>query len=235
MSSAYKLFAIGTVAEDLIVGEKSIKVMLHEIMSNVDGEIGNDDIINKNITSSDGRVYAVNMNSSGTVPAIWLNNNSNRVTPPNVRKGEKVEVYKYADSDKYYWKTMGTELDLRRLEHVKWVFVNTNIEGETKIDDSNSYSFTASTLNKFMGMHTAANNGEITTFDVGIDTKEGIVFVRDGRGNLIELQSAEDRFIVKVNNIVDIIGANEANITTSKATIKADTLTIMTDKTSINP
>ena len=235
MGSSLKLYAVGTVAEDLIVGNKAIKVQLHEIMNNIDGEVGNDNNISTNVKSSDGKVYSVNMNSSGTVPAIWLKNNSNRVTPPNVRKGEKVEVWRVGDTDKYYWKTMGDELDLRKLEHVKWVFVNTKVEGETKIDDSNSYSFTVSTLNKFCKLHTAANDGEFTTFDIELDTKEGIIDIHDGRGNTIKLTSKEDGFLLDLKNKVDIIAANTVNVVTKDATVKADTLTIITNKTSINP
>ena len=235
MSSKLNLFAVGTVASDLIVGNVEIQVHLHEIMSNVDGVIGSDNNISTNVKSSDNKVYAINMNSTGTVPAIWLKNNSNRVTPPNVRKGEKVEVWKYADSDKYYWKSMSDELDLRRLEHVKWVFVNTSTESEARIDDSNSYSFTMSTLNKFCKLHTADNNGEFTSFDLEIDTKEGIIDVHDGRGNTIKLISKEDGFLLEVGNKIDIIAGNTVNVITKDATVKADTLTILTNKTSINP
>lgn len=235
MSSELKLYAVGTVAEDLIVGNKSIKVQLHEIMNNIDGEIGNDNNISSNVKSSDGKVYSVNMNSSGTVPAVWLKNNSNRVTPPNVRKGEKVEVWRLGSTDKYYWKTMSDELDLRKLEHVKWVFVNTKVEGETRIDDSNSYSFTISTLNKLVSLKTAENDGEFTSYKIELDTKEGVLEIIDGRGNFLKLNSRDDGFTINTNNKVDIISTNEANVITKTAVVKADTLTIQTNKTSINP
>lgn len=233
MSSKFGIYAIGTVTSDLVTGNAPINVMLHELMGNVDGEIGNTSKIAVNTKASDGKVYAVNMESSGTVSAIWLSNNSNRVTPPNVRKGEKVEIWKYADTDKYYWKTMTTEFDLRKLEHVKWVFVNTNAEG-AEISDSNSYSFTVSPLNKIVSLHTSANDGECTEFDFIADTKQGVFMLKDGRGNIISLESYQDGWKVDVKNQVDIIAANTANIITKEANITADTLTIKTKKTSIN-
>lgn len=227
MASGFKLYAIGTVASDLVNGNAPIKVFLHEIMSNVDGAIGDDNNISETVKTSDSKVYAINMNSSGTVNAIWLNNNSNRVTPPNVRSGEKVEIWKLGDSDKYYWKTMSSELDLRKLEHVKWVFVNTSAAGETQIDDSNSYSFTMSTLNKMMKIHTSDSDGELTTHDIELDTKEGVLKYKDGKGNFFELTSSDDGFTLNTNNKVNVI--------TNEATITANTLTIQTNKTSINP
>lgn len=248
--SKFKLYCIGTVMTDLISGNAPIDILPHELITNIDGDVGAKDKLADTVTASDGSVYNVNMNKGSVLTAIWHSNNSNRVTPPNVRKGEKVEVYQYGDSDKYYWKTMGSELDLRKLEHVKYVFVNVPGGGETQIEDSNSYSFTVSTLNKFIKIHTADNNGELTTYDFEIDTKEGIVKLIDGRGNKVELLSGTDTLTVKTNNILNLITDNEVNVTTDiinavgttsvniktgKANIVADTISIMSGKCSINP
>lgn len=233
--SQFELYCIGTVMTDLINGNTPIEVMPHELISNIDGDIGAKEEIQSTVNTSDGKVHNVNMSKGNVLTAIWINNNSNRVTPPNVRKGEKVEVYKFGDSDKYYWKTMGSELDLRKLEHVKYVFVNVPDGGETQIEDSNSYSFTVSTLNKFIKIHTADNNGELTTYDLEIDTKEGKVSLRDGRGNFLELDSSQDTFNLNTNNAVNITTTSEVNVVTKTAVVKADTLTVLTNKTSINP
>ena len=224
-NSDFRLYAIGTVASDLITGNKPIKVMLHELAGYTDGAI-EDKKISGSVKSSDNKVFAVNMESSGTVDAVWMNNNSNRVTAPNVRVGEKVEIWRYADVDKYYWKTMGSELDLRRLEHVKWVFVNTK-GGTLQIDDSNSYSVTISTLNKMISIHTSNSDGELTTYDLNIDTKAGVVELVDGRKNSIRLESASDTLTINTNNAV--------NVNTVNATVKADTFTVLSKKTHINP
>ena len=233
--SQFELYCIGTVMTDLINGNTPIEVMPHELISNIDGDIGAKEEIQSTVNTSDGKVHNVNMSKGNVLTAIWINNNSNRVTPPNVRKGEKVEVYKFGDSDKYYWKTMGSELDLRKLEHVKYVFVNVPDGGETQIEDSNSYSFTVSTLNKFIKIHTADNNGELTTYDLELDTKEGKVSLIDGRGNFIELDSSQDTFNLNTNNAVNVTTTSEVNVVTKTAVVKADTLTVLTNKTSINP
>lgn len=223
--SDFRLYGIGTVASNLITGNNPIKVKIHELAGYDDGPV-EDKKVGGNVKSSDGKVFAVKLESSGTVDAVWMNNNSNRVTAPNVRIGEKVEIWRYGDVDKYYWKTMGSELDLRRLEHVKFVFVNTQ-GGDAKISDDNSYSITISTLNKMLSIHTSMSDGELTTYDFAIDTKEGKVSLADGKGNSALLESGSDTWTINSNNAV--------NVVTPNATIKADTFTVQSKKTHINP
>lgn len=248
--SDFKLFCIGTVMTDLITGNEPIDIMPHELITNVEGDIGERENVSKTVNTSEGKVHNINLDKGSVITAVWLSNNSNRVTPPNVRKGEKVEVYRYGDSDKYYWKTMSPELDLRKLEHVKYVFVNDSSQDLVQIDDSNCYSFTVSTLNKFIKIHTADNNGELTTYDLEIDTKEGRVKLLDGKGNYAELDSAQDEMTFKTNNKLNIITDNEVyvktdkvnviadsevNIKTGKANVDADVVTIKSNRTNINP
>lgn len=233
--SDFKLFCIGTVMSDLIKGNTPIDILPHELITNIDGDVGERDNVSKTVNTSDGKVHNVNLDKGNVITAIWLSNNSNRVTPPNVRKGEKVEVYRYGDSDKYYWKTMSPELDIRKLEHVKYVFVNDSGTAPVQIDDSNSYSFTVSTLNKFIKIHTADNNGELTTYDLEIDTKEGKVKLLDGKGNFFELDSSQDAMTLKTNNKLDIITDNEVNVKSTNVNVDADVVTIRSNKTNINP
>lgn len=200
-SSLFRIYGIGTVANQLITGNEPISVFLHELTGFVDGVIG-DDIKTNTVKSSDGKVYSVKVNTSNIVKAVWINNNSNRVTPPNVRPGEKVEIWTYGDSDKYYWKTMGSELDLRGLEHVKYVYKNT--DETVAVDDSNSYTYTISTLNKLVVLNTSANNGELTSYNIGLDTMNGTYQILDGRDNHIKLLSGDDRLDVNVNNAVSM-------------------------------
>lgn len=202
-NSKFKRYCIGTVAEDLITGNRAIKIYPHEHIANVEGEIDKVDSINKQSKDSQNKAYNVSLETKSTISAIWLNHNSNRVTPPNVCAGEKVEVYQYDNTDKYYWMTMGSELDLRGLEHVEYVYVN---DPEAKeINDSNSYKVIYSTLNKLVGFRTADNNGEATSYEKMLDTKNGIdILVLDGFGNSIILNSTEGGLYITTNTHVTI-------------------------------
>ncbi len=226
--SKFKLYCIGTVAEDLITGNKAIKIYPHEHIANVEGDIEQTESVNKQSKDSQNRSYNVTVNTKVTITAIWRNPNSNRTTPPNVRRGETVEVYQYDNTDKYYWMTIGNELDLRGLEHVEYVYVN---DPEAKeINDSNSYKVIYSTLNKLVGFRTPDNNGEATTYEKMLDTKRGIdVLVLDGFGNSIILNSTEGGLNITTNTHVTIktstanIETENCNITsTQNCNVKAD-------------
>jgi hypothetical protein len=245
--SKFKRYCIGTVAEDLITGNKAIKIYPHEHVANIEGEIDKVDSVNKQSKDSENKSYNVSVDTKNTITAIWLNHNSNRVTPPNVRAGEKVEVYQYDNTDKYYWMTMGNELDLRGLEHVEYVYVN---DPEAKvINDKNSYKVIYSTLNKLVGFRTADNDGEATTYEKMLDTKNGVdILVLDGFGNSIILNSNEGGLNITTNTHVtiktstanietencNITATAECNVEGTNVNLKATTLKITAGTMSIN-
>ena len=57
--------------------------------------------------------------SNKMVPATWKAiGEPNRLTPPDVREGSKVSLYKLNGSDKYYWTTDGFSAETHRLETI---------------------------------------------------------------------------------------------------------------------
>lgn len=245
--SKFKRYCIGTVAEDLITGNKAIKIYPHEHIANVDGDIEQTDSVSKQSKDSQNRSYNVSVNTKVTITAIWRNPNSNRTTPPNVRRGETVEVYQYDNTDKYYWMTISNELDLRGLEHVEYVYVNDPAAKE--INDSNSYKVIYSTLNKLVGFRTSDNNGEATTYEKMLDTKRGIdIIVLDGFGNNIILDSNEGGLNITTNTHVtlkttnaiietetcSITATDKCDVEGKNVNLKAETLKITAGSMSIN-
>lgn len=218
-TSKFERYCIGTVAEDLITGNKAIKIYPHEQIANIDGDIDNTNTINKQSKDSQNKSYNVSVEEKTTITAIWLNPNSNRTTPPNVRAGETVQVYRYDNTTKYYWMTMGNELDLRGKEHVEYAYVNDPDAKE--ITDANSYKVIYSTLNKLVGLRTADNDGEATTYEKMLDTKKGVdILVLDGFGNSIILNSTEGGLNITTNTHVTI-KTNNAIIETDNCDITA--------------
>src|SRR5690606_33234830 len=45
--------------------------------------------------------YTITMEFSNSLPARWLPEETQRVTPPDVRVGEQVMIYRFADSTQY--------------------------------------------------------------------------------------------------------------------------------------
>ncbi len=118
-----------------------------------------------------------------TIKARWLNTgSSNRVTPPDVVKGETVFIYKMGEANQYYWTLAFNETDLRKKESVLHLYSNTDEHGE-ELTDKNSYSSLFDTKNKKINVKTSANDGEATTWDINLNTKAGVLTVKDGNGN----------------------------------------------------
>lgn len=241
MNSKYRLAFIGTVASDIAIGSRVIDVYPHEHLVS-DGDINQSTRSNSQLKDSEDKSYNVDVENEQIIKnVVWTNPNSNRVTPPNVKKGEKVKVYQYADSNKFYWTTMGSEMDIRGLEHVEWAFVNTDDENVTVMDDKNCYKVVISTKNKIIAIRTPDNDGEVTTYELSIDTKNGIALpIKDGFGNEIRLISfAGDMNIDTTNSITlntqhAIVNAKETTTVNTKiATINADDSATINTKSAV--
>lgn len=220
-SSRYALYAIGIVAEDKIKDEHTIKVYVKELIGDYTGNINESRNISGMSEDSDGKVFNVNVDINVTVPAVWYSRNTNRVTPPNVRAGMKVELYKYGNTDKYYWSTQNYESDLIGLEHVMHIYSNTNELPSRKLNRLNTYWSTVSTRDKYVWWHTSNNDGEPSTYDILFDTKNASVILVDKNKNFIELKSLFNRWRVVSQNSVELHAKQEITLSAPKINLNA--------------
>lgn len=165
----------------------------------------------KDITSVN---FQSEINSRNYLRAKWLPlSNSNRMTAPDVVANETVILFKYQNVDEYYWTTIFREPELRRLETVNYSYSNLR-SGITAFNKTTSYWFEVDTRNKKIHLHTSMNDNEYTEYDIDIDTKNGILYITDKKGNIIKLNSKEDKILVNTNNDVTINTAKTINIIT---------------------
>lgn len=140
----------------------------------------------------------------GTIKAKWFPlNNSNRVTSPNVIKNETVMLYRYADSEDYYWNTMFHEPKVRRLEKVKYAFGNKS-QPLQEWDDGSSYWFEVSTLKgeKWIKLHISNNDGEVTGYDVMFNARTGEFSLTDTEGNSVKINSIDKVCHIKMGKAI---------------------------------
>jgi hypothetical protein len=197
--SLLKPYSLGYVTRDILEDNLYCDFFPVERMPGYSGII-NDNVAEKATTTDiDGTISSVKIDRSVKITAKWFNNgDSNRLTPPNICKGETVMLYRYSNTDRYYWSTIYNELDLRKLEKATYVFSNKRtINDKSKLGAV--YSFTIDTINKFVKLFTGDDDGELTTYDFEINTKDGIVTLIDGRGNMIQMDSSKDTYNVKFN------------------------------------
>jgi len=219
--------SIGVVARDILEDDMYVDIYPIEIQPNKNGEtskkrggtVASDknsgeltvvDNLSSSVKDMDDMVNVINVSRTDLITAKWLpDGDTHLLTPPNVCKGETVRLFRYADTDKYYWQTLYNQLELRKLEKRTIVVSNkTSIDITPEELLKYSYFCTMDSINKIVHLHTSMTDGEYTSFDITIDTKEGMLEITDGKGNSIFLESQDDRITTTtnkeiVNNTVD--------------------------------
>lgn len=165
--------------------------------------------INEEGVDGDGNKYTVTMSFGNSLSAKWLPGDTNRITPPDVRVGEPVMIYRMADSNQYFWKTLGLRNDLRRLETVIYAFSATEDEVE-ELDHTNCYFFEISSHAKQITLSTSKANGEPFAYVIQLNTGDGSFTIKDDAGNSFLLDSAERR-IKAINGDGSFIDLNKRN------------------------
>lgn len=183
-------YSLGIVIEDKALDSDLIKVFPVEELPFVDGKVA-DHKPKYDVSLPDAGSVARKTELEGDAALIarWLPyGHSNRITSPDVVKNETVLLFRYADTDKYYWTTIFREPKIRRLETVCYMF------GDLKTplkawDKSSSYWMEVSTHKKKVQLHTSRSDGEAFSYDVIIDAKAGSMSIQDDAGNRIKMNS----------------------------------------------
>jgi hypothetical protein len=201
-SSASKLqvYTYGTAAENLALNSFELEITPLEHTPMVDGELTTN-AQSATVQGMDlsGAQYQSQMTSSGTIRATWLPlGQPNRMTPPNVRRGEEVVVYRFGDADKYYWNTARNDLTFRRLETVVWAISAVQTEG-TKCDQTNTYFVEFSSHKKTITLSTSTSkaNGEVTAYIITLDPGKGKLSIADDLDNEMFLDSTQNQWHIQ--------------------------------------
>jgi len=205
--SYFKMDSIGIVANDKKVGENTILVFPTEHLSEYEGVISEDEEEEggvMGVVSSGLSMLAGGAERKVTLKADWLNvGGSNRVTAPDVMKGETVILYRMGDADRWFWSMMRGETDLRRKESVVHLYGNTEEHGVT-LDHENSYHTTISTKDKKIHLHTSNNDEEAAAFDILLKTDTGVLEVKDSNGNYLRHDAKNGTLETNHNSSVTI-------------------------------
>lgn len=197
--SRLRLYSLGTVAANKPLNSNMIEVTPIEDLTMVDGEISDNTQIYKakGVDRNDAD-YQLELNTTSTITAEWMPiGSSNRATSPDVRRGEMVAIYRFGDTDKYYWTTFKNDLRLRKLETVIYAFSGTTKETDG-VSPNTHYFLEISTHNKTVTFHTSKGNGEPFAYDVQFNTKEGFITIQDDDGNFFTLDSTNRR--IEISN-----------------------------------
>lgn len=239
--SKLKFYSLGIVVQDKAPGSDQIIVYPVEDIPNVLGDISAVKTNKATIPNATGTAKTSHAQVQNTIIATWIPKGaSNRMTSPDVVKSESVEIYRYADTDLYFWCTIFREPSLRRTETVVYAFGN--IPGGMKaFDSTTSYWVKVDTKNKSVQFHTANNDGEKAGYDVIFNTAQGTFTLKDTLGNSLILDSQKGMLTAKTNKEVDVntqtvnvTAAQAVNVTTQTVTINTNTATVNASTTTVN-
>lgn len=232
MESGLKLYSLGIVLAAKIRGKDTIIVDPIEHLSMSHGELDEGSTSVK-VESVDrqGVSRASQVEQTSSIEAKWLPlGNSNRELAPDVQNGETVLLFKYQDTDEFYWTTIFREPMLRRLETVRHSYSN-QPSGRTPYGDDTSYWVEVSTHDKQIRLHTSTNDGEAAGYDLTFDTGSGTLTIQDDMDNVVVLNSvlgeltADIREKVVINTKVVEINASESmQVTTPVFDVKTSSL-----------
>lgn len=209
--SKMRFYSAGIVAQNKLPSSKEVEITPIEEIPFTDGEISsNVQEVSAKAVDAKGASYESRVNSTVTIKATWLSLSvSNRLTAPDVRRGEMVMLYQFGDTDKYYWTTLKDDIRLRKLETAIYGFSATKDEG-AGVDENTIYYLEISTHKKLVHFHTCKADGEPFGYDIQLNTKEGYLVITDDVGNYIHLHSGENRIELKNLNgsHYDMLGSN---------------------------
>ena len=125
---------------------------------------------------------------------------------PHITMGEQVLVIHHKGNDTYYWKELGRDNELRRVEKYR-IFVNdqklvvktadTANKNVGRVNDDNSYYLEFDTINKHILLSTSNSDGETIRYFMKFNTKTNTFALWDTRGNRFELDSDEHRWYLR--------------------------------------
>lgn len=199
MDSVFRLYSIGYVAENKPRNDRFVNVLAVEDTGGIDGEVTfNPQKETLTGTTKEGKQYEVVSTTDSTLSCEWLPSGTNRFTPPDVVRGELVEIYRLAETDQYFWRCMGLRDNLRTLETVIFAFSASPMASTGPLNLERCYFLEISTHEGLVTFSSAQANGEPFLFTTQYNTKLGTFLLTDDINNSFWLDCKE-RFWKMIN------------------------------------
>ena len=132
----------------------------------------------------------VTSTEGNTIPAKWWKFNSYQVTPPDVKKGDEIIIYRLGETDIYFWEDLNSA-NVKTTVNVIYAFP---ADGENQMMDdlSNAYVLQVSSVEKMIQIRTSMANGEGAAFNFQFNLRDGTHQCTDQKGNKYWINSPEN-------------------------------------------
>lgn len=204
--SKLKLYSYGRVAENKPTSTDIALVIPVEILPLLDGELAVEDTeLETTGVDEEGKTYTVKIVTRQAIKCKWLQWGSNRKTSPDVRRDERVAIYRFGDSDLFYWVSLGLDDHLRRLETVIYRFSNLpDGLSDDELDIDNCHVLEINAHKKLINLTTSKSNGEAFAYTFQFNLAESCVTLADDDDTWIELDSAETKITLHNRDLTEV-------------------------------
>lgn len=186
---ALKLYSYGEVTANKESGSWTIKAKLtQKRFAEEEEALTNPQTNIVEFDSTKGKTHIETVTDT-SIEAEWLPRNTNRITAPDVRRGDPVLIWKLGNQQ-YFWEDQSIG-DVKRLETVIWAFSSNPDEPIDRTTLKNAYFFSMSTHEKHMRLVTTKHNGEPYAYNIELNTDEGFYENADDVGNRSYLNSGD--------------------------------------------
>ena len=234
MVSGLKVFSLGVIVDGYDIDKiknsstrekelsRLLKIYPVEHLSQLDGDLSETKKVKHSTKDLHGNTVSSNVIKSKTISAKWLNiSNYNRSTPPIVNKGETVRIYRFEDTDYYYWDTIFLEEDLRQGEYIENRWYSVSEGWFRKIMDglNNVFSFISPTKVKY-------------PFSITLDADNGLYNLIIDKDNIIEFTEGGDELAILIRKSINVetkdvmVKIKSLDLTSEKINIEAETTNI---------
>lgn len=217
LKPGYHYIGLGLVAENKAIGSKIVLYKPAE-----DNPLSPGDLVSENkrleskFKDSKGIEQTAVININSARPAVWLADDTFRITAPDVRRGEKIKLYQYADKDEIYWKEFGDGKSKRRGETIV-IGASARINmGDSTKDENESmveehYRMEFSGHKRIINIATSKANKEVSVYTLLFDGGNGQISLGDAEGNEFTLDTVKKRWALR-NNEGSYIVLDKKNI-----------------------
>lgn len=231
--SLLKPISIGYVANNKLRNTIDIDVILAETTPFVSGElVSGVTQLSVDGTAPNGDAQTFTIQTTNAIRAEWLGDGTNRISAPDVRRGEKVQIFQYSNIDKYYWQTITQPgVNVRKKETIIEAISNTTDETQTQLTAENSWYKEFSTHDKRMTIKTNKSDGEKWAYTLQLDVGSGNLVFADDTGMFVQVNSEDETIelgttsggLVKlVKRVLTLDNLDEFIVNSKKGTFNID-------------
>lgn len=230
-TTEFRNIGVGIAISNVELKKGDLKVYLIEQGSLKSGEImPGEASLPFDLDEYDGLKVRGELKTTHEKDCKWLPYDGNRMQAPSVRRGEWVEVFELADSGIYYWRSMGLDGHLRRLDTIIIAISDTTDESTTQLTPDNSYWIEFSTHSKKLAFQTAKSDGEAFMYSGVVDAKVGMAELKDDAGQsfllrskeeLIQLQNGQESTFLMEKELMRMSTKAKASVELNKGNITA--------------